>query len=188
MRCAGRAKTAISNFKAHIAGKGAVMVCKGLLWMTAMTAMCLSLHATAQQEIKAIPLSGVTGNAPEATKREILKLEEEHSKAVYDGDGAVLERLLADNWDYTNERGEVLSKEQWISNIKTRKFGMNTIIHDQIQIDQFGNTVIVMGRSTSSLHYQGKTSHGPRRFELVFVKMAGTWKLVGHFVSLVPND
>lgn len=154
----------------------------------AAVAAALSFPAIAQQKIQPIPLSEVTGSAPESTKREILKLEEEHSMAVWNRDGATLQRLLANNWAYTNERGEVLSKEQWIHNIETRNFGMNTIVHDQIRIDQYGDTVIVMGRSTSSLHYQGKTSRGPRRFELVYVKIDGTWKLAGHFVALVPNE
>ena len=147
-----------------------------------------TLHLGAQEKIRKIELSEITGSAPEETKKEILQIEEEHSKAVFDKDGDTLNHLLADNWAYTNERGEVLSKEQWVNNIKTRKFGMNNIIHDDIRMDQFGDTVIVMGRSTSSLHYQGKISRGPRRFELVFAKMDGNWKLVGHFVSLVPKD
>jgi ketosteroid isomerase-like protein len=147
-----------------------------------------TLSLSAQEKIRKIELSEITGTAPEETKRAILQIEEEHSKAVFDQDAATLDKLLADNWAYTNERGEVLSKQQWIANIKTRKFGMNNIIHDQIRMDQFGDTVIVMGRSTSSLHYQGKESRGPRRFELVFAKLDGQWKLVGHFVSLVPHD
>ena len=147
-----------------------------------------SISLCAQDKIRKIELSEITGSAPEETKKEILQIEEEHSKAVFDKDADTLNKLLADNWAYTNERGEVLSKEQWINNIKTRKFGMNNIIHDDIRMDQFGDTVVVMGRSTSSLHYQGKESRGPRRFELVFAKLDGKWKLVGHFVSLVPHD
>jgi hypothetical protein len=151
-----------------------------------MTMMCLAVPTIAQQKIRPIQLSEITGNAPEETKKEILKIEEEHSMAVWNHDTAALERLLAANWAYTNERGEVLTKEQWINNIKNSKFGMDTIIHDDIRMDQFGDTVVLMGRSTSTLHYNDKTSHGPRRFELVFARMNGTWKLVGHFVSLVP--
>jgi hypothetical protein len=153
-----------------------------------MATICFALPTFSQQKVRPIALSEVTGTAPEETKKEILKIEEEHSMAVWNHDAATLNRLLADNWAYTNERGEVLSKEQWVNNIKSQKFGMDTIIHDDIRMDQFGNTVVVMGRSTSTLHYKDKTSHGPRRFELVFVKMNGSWKCVGHFVALVPGD
>jgi len=153
-----------------------------------MTTMCFAVPVTAQQKVRPISLSEITGTAPEETKKEILKIEEEHSLAVWNHDTATLNRLLADNWAYTNERGEVLSKEQWINNIKNQKFGMDTIIHDDIRMDQFGDTVVLMGRSTSTLHYNDKVSHGPRRFELVFAKMNGNWKLVGHFVALVPAD
>jgi hypothetical protein len=164
-------------------------VTKRLTGTLLIAVMCFFNHAImAQDKIQPIRLVDVTGNAPEETKKEIVKLEEEHSKAVYDQDTAALEGMLADGWAYTNERGEVLSKQQWIANIKSRKFAMDTTIHDQIRIDQFGDTVVVMGRSTSTLHYQGKTSTGPRRFELVFAKVGGEWKLVGHFVSLVPHD
>jgi hypothetical protein len=150
--------------------------------------LCLSGSLLAQSKIQKIELADITGSAPEQTKKEILAIEEEHSKAVYNQDRSELEKLLLPDWAYTNERGEVLSKEQWINNIMNRKFGMDTIIHDQIRMDQFGDTVVVMGRSTSTLHYQNKISKGPRRFELVFVKLNGDWKLAGHFVALVPND
>jgi hypothetical protein len=164
-------------------------VTKRLTGTLLIAVMCFFNHAIiAQDKIQPIKLVDVTGNAPEETKKQILKIEEEHSKAVFDQDTATLQRLLADGWAYTNERREVLSKQQWIANIKSRKFGMDTIVHDQIRIDQFGDTVVVMGRSISTLHYQDKTSTGPRRFELVFAKMGGQWKLVGHFVSLVPHD
>lgn len=160
---------------------------RGILAVVSVLVYVSSL-SVAQNKIRKIELSEITGSAPEATKREILTIEEEHSKAVYDKDATALNRLLTDNWAYTNERGEVLSKEQWINNITKRKFAMDTIVHDDIRMDQFGDTVIVMGRSTSTLHYQGKESKGPRRFELVFVKQDGSWKLAGHFVSLVPHD
>ena len=153
-----------------------------------MTTMCLTVPVTAQQKVRPISLSEVTGTAPEETKKEILKIEEEHSMAVWNHDTVILNRLLADNWAYTNERGEVLSKQQWINNIKNQKFVMDTTIHDDIRMDQFGDTVVMMGRSTSTLHYNDKVSHGPRRFELVFAKMNGTWKCVGHLVALVPAD
>jgi hypothetical protein len=163
-------------------------VMKRMILASLMATICFAVPAFSQQKVRPISLSEVTGTAPEETKKEILKIEEEHSMAVWNHDTATLNRLLADNWAYTNERGEVLSKEQWINNIKNQKFGMDTIIHDDIRMDQFGNTVVLMGRSTSTLHYNDKTSHGPRRFELVFVKMDGTWKCVGHFVALVPAD
>jgi len=161
-------------------------VMKRTILVFLMTTMCATVPVVSQQKIRPIPLSEVTGTAPKETKKEILKLEEEHSLAVWNHDTATLNRLLADNWAYTNERGEVLSKEQWINNIKNRKFVMDATIHDDIRMDQFGDTVVMMGRSTSTLHYNDKVSHGPRRFEVVFVKMNGTWKLVGHFVALVP--
>jgi hypothetical protein len=156
--------------------------------LVSLLLLCLSGSLLAQDKIQKIELADITGSAPEQTKKEILAIEEQHSKAVFNQERTELEDLLLPNWAYTNERGEVLSKEQWINNIMNRTFKMDRTIHDQIRMDQFGDTVIVMGRSTSTLHYQNKISNGPRRFELVFVKIDGSWKLAGHFVALVPKD
>jgi hypothetical protein len=167
--------------------KGMVTMQRSVV-LISLLLLCASGFLPAQSKIQKIELADITGNAPEQTKKEILAIEEEHSKAVFDQDRSELEKRLLPDWAYTNERGEVLSKEQWINNIMSRKFMMDRTIHDQIRMDQFGDTVIVMGRSLSTLHYQNKISKGPRRFELVFVKVNGDWKLAGHFVALVPND
>ena len=133
-------------------------------------------------------VSEVSGNAPDEVKKQILQVDERHGKAIDEKDRAALESILADGWSYFNERGEVLTKDQWISNIEHRKLSFDKVIHDQLRMDIFGDTVTVMGRSLSTLHYQGKVSRGPRRFLLVFKKIDGDWKLIAHYVSLVPAE
>jgi hypothetical protein len=149
------------------------MLMKRELGFVLVTAMYLTVPVIGQQKVRPISLSEVTGNAPEETKKAILKLEEEHSMAVWNHDTATLNGLLADNWAYTNERGEVLSKEQWINNIKIQKFGMDTIIHDDIRIDEFGDTVVVMGRSTSTLHYTNNPTGAKDRADQPTFRVGG---------------
>jgi len=131
-------------------------------------------------------VSEVSGTASDEVKQQILAVDERHGNAIDAKDRAELENILADGWSYFNERGEVLTKEQWISNIEHRKLSFDKVIHDQLRMDSFGDTVTVTGRSLSTLHYEGKISRGPRRFLLVFKKIDGDWKLIAHFVSLVP--
>ena len=133
-------------------------------------------------------VSQISGNAPAEVKEQILEVDERHGKAIDAKDRAALESILADGWSYFNERGEVLTRDQWISNIEHRKLSFDKVVHDQIRMDIFGDTVTVMGRSLSTLHYQGKVSRGPRRFLLVFKKIDGDWKIIAHYVSLVPAD
>jgi len=142
-----------------------------------------------QRENPQPPVSQITGDAPDAIKREILEIEEQHHHAIQSRDAATLNRILAENWAYTNERGEVLTKAQWIASIVHRKLTFDAVSHDELRIDLFGDDIATLtGRSTSILRYQGKVSRGPRRFGLVWQKRNGEWKLLAHFVALVPQD
>ena len=143
----------------------------------------------AQTQSSRPAISQVKGDAPDSIKKEILDIEDEHHRAIQSRDRAALNRILADNWAYTNERGEVLTKAQWIANVVDRRLTFDTVAHDDFRIDLFGDDVAALtGRSTSTLRYEGKVSRGPRRFGLVWQKRNGEWKLLAHFVALVPQD
>lgn len=117
----------------------------------------------------------------EQIKAEVLKVEQENTEAVARGDIATLDRIYSDELAFS-ARGELLTKAQVLENIKSGTFDNKIPIHKDIKAHVFGDTVVLTGYSTSTVHYKGKETHGPRWFTNVYVKQGGQWRLVVHSV------
>lgn len=125
----------------------------------------------------------------EEIKREVMKSNEERSAAIRRKDKAAVLASLADDWAYTNERGESFSKEQWVDDVLDGNFHFLYFQHADIEWHVFGNsTVVETGRSNSILVYKGKISHGPRRETAVYVKINGKWVQASLHVGFIPAE
>ena len=123
----------------------------------------------------------------EATEKEVLQVNEAVGKAIRSKDADALARLLYDDFVYTNQTGEVLSKQQMLANIRSGKLTTVQQRYDGLVPHVFGNTVVLTGISKTTLVYAGKRSDGPRRFTRVYVKQDGVWRLAAQHVSLAPK-
>ena len=120
-------------------------------------------------------------------KSEIFKIEEVRNQAMLKHDTVTLDHLCADDLAWTNQNGEILTKSQVLSDLKTGKESFSTIAHDNVQMHIYENTVVVFGVSTSTVQYHGTLRNKPRRFTNVYVKHNGEWKLVDHQVTPIEN-
>ena len=123
-----------------------------------------------------------------ATIAEINKVQAQETEAIKNKDAAALCSLLADGWAYTNQMGQVIHKAQWCSEMTNGILYFRYIHHDDVKYHVFGSTVVVTGRSTSTMVYHRKVSFGPRRFSITFVKLGGQWKICAYHVSLITNE
>lgn len=125
----------------------------------------------------------------EEIKAEVLKSNEERSAAIKRKDKAAILASLADDWAYTNERGETLSKEQWVDDVLDGNLHFLYAQHVDVEWHVFGDsTVVETGRSNSILVYKGKISHGPRRETAVYAKINGKWVQVSLHVGFIPAE
>jgi len=120
--------------------------------------------------------------------REVLHVEEVQDHAVAIGDVKTLDQIWADDLVYTTPSGEIQTKAQHLAEFQSGARKFDTMQHDDIKAWAYGpNVVVLMGRSTSTIHYRGEVSVGPRRFTNVFVKMNGRWQIVSHHVTDVAK-
>ena len=125
-------------------------------------------------------------NAEEA-KKEVLKIENEMNQAIVQKDATALARIYADDLVYINGAGEVLNKSQALADYRS---GNNTLVHldhDDIQLHFHGNTIVLTGRSNSTVRYKGKDATIPRRFISVFRLIDGRWQIISHQVTDVEQ-
>jgi len=141
-----------------------------------------------------IALSGLTkaqgtntkdAKAREEDKREVMKLEDEQNAALMKGNTDAIRRLWPDDFAYTTARGNLLSRDEIISDMKAGKRKYYTIEHVNIEVHDFGNTIVLRGRSTSKVLSDGQVSSGPRTFVDIFAKQNGKWQSVAHAANPV---
>lgn len=152
--------------------------CPGLILLLIALSCAAGLEAAVPED---------ASKSAEETKQEILQVNEAVGKAIRTKDTEGLARLLYDDFVYTNQTGEVLSKAQMLANIRSGKLTTVQQRYDNLVPHLFGNTAVLTGVSKTTLVYAGKRSDGPRRFTRVYVRQGGVWRLAAQHVSLVPN-
>jgi hypothetical protein len=112
-------------------------------------------------------------------------LEDEYQAAVTNNPD-IWNRLIADRMVDSDERfgiAKVLTKTQFVNNFRTGEHHHTTLQHDHVRLIAFGDTVVLVGRSYSVLHYGGKLSKGPRLATEAWIKLDGRWQMVVHTIS-----
>ncbi|HEV7966127.1 MAG TPA: nuclear transport factor 2 family protein [Candidatus Acidoferrales bacterium] len=130
-----------------------------------------------------------TNEQIEQIKEEVMKAAEMQADAFKRKDRAGVLASLADDWAYTNERGEVYGKEEWVTDMMGPNLRFPYAHHIDIMWHVFGDsTVVETGRSESILIYKDKISHGPRRETAVFAKVNGHWVQASLHVGFPPAE
>ena len=113
------------------------------------------------------------------TEQNLMKMEKEMTDALVKGDISVWEKYAADNAVFTDPGGMVMTKAQSAAMFKSGDLKIESSKISDMKVQMFGNTAIVTYRTTDKGMYKGKDISGEYSWTDVFVKMAGTWKLIG---------
>lgn len=145
-----------------------------------LTFVCLAL-ANAQAT------GGGKADAVEETKQQVLKSEDQLNQALRKNDADLVGGMCADELEWTNASGVLLTKVQMSADLRSGKQKNNSIEHQDVRAHVYGTTVVVTGLSTSTYLYNGKTHIGSRRFTNVWIKQGGRWLLIVHHVTPVAD-
>ena len=132
-----------------------------------------------------------TGQEPTGSEtKQVLAVEAELESALAANDAGALDRIYSNDFTYTNEYGEVITKRRLLDQIRAGKHKVTSVDHENVRLRALSNTIVMTGISTSTIGYQGTYSSGPRRFTNVFAREGGRWLLVAHQVTNIsePRD
>jgi hypothetical protein len=126
-------------------------------------------------------------------KADVAKFDDDYESAMRRKNSAEILGDMAEDWAYSNERGESYPREQWVAERVDSNKEKNLIFpffqHVDIEYHIFGdNTVVETGRSNSTLYYKGKVSQGPRRETAVYAKIDGKWVQASLHVGFIPEE
>jgi ketosteroid isomerase-like protein len=130
----------------------------------------------------------LTGDKAEQIKKDVLKVEEERAQALEKGDLAVLNRILADDYEYVNVLGELNTKAQRLTYTQSGVSKHESLKEEDFRLRVYGDTVVMTGRASGVVNYRGKVNNKARRFTNVYIKQGGQWRLVAHHATTIAEQ
>jgi ketosteroid isomerase-like protein len=125
-------------------------------------------------------------NELEATRTEILAIEEQWAKAIERQDGAAFERLAAEDFRFLEENGRWLNRAEYIAARSHNPDNVTSAVQDEIEVRQYGDAAIATGRSILHGTRDGAPFVYRFRWMDVYVRRDGRWQAVSAQLTPVP--
>ena len=123
---------------------------------------------------------GDSGNA----RQEIASLLDQYRQALLNKDVAALDRIWADDLTFVNPRGELLSKQERIDNVKTGATAFKSIRVSDQNVRAYGESAVATSKVAIDAQYSGKEGTGDYRVTTAWARRNGAWQMVA--VQMTP--
>ena len=114
------------------------------------------------------------------TENEVLKVEQSRDKALQERDVALLDKIYSDQLVFVNTRGQKFTKAQRLADLGAGKVEYFSYNQEGFSYHVYGDTVVMTGRTSSVVKFQGRVNKIPRLFTNIYVRTGGQWRLVAH--------
>jgi hypothetical protein len=152
----------------------------------AFVILAVPLLVAAQSKSKRATQSGQTRQAS-TTDRALKDAETRYNEGFKNRDKAALGRILASDFIYTDDEGQVHDKADFIK-IATEMIKVDSYILDDLQTRIAGVAGVVTGRWSGKLTINGNAAASAFRFTDTFVKREGRWQVLASHYSLIPQQ
>ncbi len=149
---------------------------KRMLAVAALTVAASSLALGQITGKKADYANQKTDSAEQA----VMQMEHEFAASVEKSDTVTYGRLVGDDYTFTTEDGVVRTKAVLIASFKSGERNYESVSFDDIKVRLYGNTAVVIGRSTVKGQNKGQDIGGQYRYTRVYVKRQRRWQLVAN--------
>ena len=130
--------------------------------------------------IASLLLTRAPGGANDV-EQTVKQLQQTLIDAYIHRDMAALDRILAPDYVFIDDLGNLITKAQMIASFQTGERKMGAYRIDDQKVRVYGDAVVMTYRYTSEEQYQGKDDSGERQLTRVFAKRNGQWQMVsGH--------
>jgi ketosteroid isomerase-like protein len=126
--------------------------------------------------------------APLSTVEVFTKIENDWNMALYKKDLKALENLYAKEYTYTDNEGNVYTREQDLKEVMTQNYkAASPGVIKEIKVDSYGAVAVVKGLVEVKAVQGGKNISGLNRFVDVFVFRELRWQCVSTQASRVAG-
>jgi ketosteroid isomerase-like protein len=118
----------------------------------------------------------------------LIKLENDWNDASMKRDVALLGRLLADDYIFTDPDGVMFTKAQNLEMLKSGDDVVTSAVASDMKVRVYGNAAIVTGLNAVKEQLKGKDISGTYAYTDTWVKRPGSWVCVAtHASRLAPK-
>ena len=140
-----------------------------------LAAVLLGLAVSCQAVAQAKPAAP----APSASvEKQLIKLENDWNDAMVKRDMATLNRVIADDWTLIDFDGIIVTKTEYLANLKSGDDVFTSAVGDQWKVRVYGDAAVVLGRLTAKEQFKGKDESWQGRYTDTWIKKAGRWQCV----------
>jgi hypothetical protein len=147
--------------------------------LVATVALPLSASSLAQEPAKQ--------SSDDEIQKQVLAADNARYDAMGKRDMAALDRLHTDGLVFTNTKGKLLNKTEYLEEVRSGNLKFKTVDIDQYEYHIYGDTVIMTGRANSAVEYHGTVNTRPRRFTSTFIRIRGEWRLAAHQATIIAE-
>jgi FKBP-type peptidyl-prolyl cis-trans isomerase FkpA len=118
-------------------------------------------------------------NKPSAANIEqaLRDLERQWNEAFKNRDKDALDRILDDQFIFTDDDGQISNKTQYIDSVM-QAIKVESYKLDDLTVRVYGDACVVAGRWTGKFTVDGKNASGEFRYTDTFVRRMGGWRVV----------
>ena len=149
---------------------------KNLIWTVLLVCACAGL-GLGPRRMAAAQNPGVA--------QHLKQLETDWVQAMKDGNTARLNEILADDWVGINDDGSKATKQNYVGDVKSGKFKIESFEIGPMDVKMLGNVGVVQGSDTDKSSYDGKDVSGKYVWTDVYVKHGGKWQAVRSQIAKV---
>jgi ketosteroid isomerase-like protein len=111
------------------------------------------------------------------TQQEISAMLDQYTQALMNKDLATLDRIWADDLTFINLRGELLSKQNRMDNIRSGATAFKSIQLSDKRIRVYGQVAVATFRVDLEAQYSGQEGTGSYRVTTAWARPSGIWQM-----------
>ena len=120
----------------------------------------------------------LAADSSDDVQKQISDLLDQYIKALLDKDAAALDRIWADDLSFINPRGELLTKQNRMDNIKSGATAFKSIERSDKKVRVYGEAAVATEKVVLQGQYSGQEGSGAYRVTTVWARSKGSWQMV----------
>ena len=124
-----------------------------------------------------------------ADERQVRQTERDWIDAFVKGDTETLDRILAEDFIFTDPAGNIMSKAEWIADMIQGTLHFESIQLDDLKVRVFGDSAAVAnGRTTVRATSKEGGFNGKFCYTVMYVKRDERWQAVAEHATLLSTE
>jgi uncharacterized protein (TIGR02246 family) len=122
-------------------------------------------------------------------EQQVMQIERDWIDAFVRSDTETLERILADDFIFTDPQGNILTKAEWIDDMINGTLKFESIQIDDLKVRTFGDAAAVAnGRTTVKARSKEGGFNGKFCYTVMYLKRDGNWQAVAEHATLLSHE